>query len=388
MARIAIVPARGGSKRIARKNVRPFAGRPMIAHALAAARDAGVFERIVVSTDDDEIAEVAVREGAEVPFRRSADLSDDAAATVPVIADALRRLGCPPTDPVCCLYPGVPLLEPIDLARGLAVLEAGGCDYVFPVTAFESAVQRALRRGADGRTQPMYPQHAGTRTQDLEPAFHDAGQFYWGRAAVWLAGGHPHERARTILLPRSRVVDIDTPDDWIVAEALFEARRAAPPQSGLALRPVRMEDAALLLAWRNDPATRAASGDGDPVMPADHCAWLARLLADSDRSAWIAIRGLEPVGTVRAELDRSLGETTLSWTVAPGWRGCGIGAAMVRAVTARLPGRLRADVKADNAASARVARLAGFELVGEVPGTLRFARPERAPSGEASESAV
>jgi len=222
--RLAVIPARGGSKRIPRKNIRAFAGKPMIGHAIHAARDSGVFDAIVVSTDDPEIAEVARTLGAEVPFRRPADLADDHTPTVPVIAHAIRTLAGQGrvADLVCCIYPGVPLLAPADLRRGLDVLQAPGSPaYVFPVVPFPSPVQRALRRGADGRTEPMYPQYVNTRTQDLEPAYFDAGQFYWGRSEAWLQGLALHAHGATVVLAENSVVDIDTPDDWERAEALY-----------------------------------------------------------------------------------------------------------------------------------------------------------------------
>jgi pseudaminic acid cytidylyltransferase len=220
--RVAIIPARGGSKRIPRKNVRPFHGKPMIGYAIDAARSSGVFDDIVVSTDDEEIAEVARRLGARTPFVRPAALADDHTPTVPVIAQAigaLREAGHP-VDAVCCLYPGVPLLRAGDLVDGLSLLRPGR--YAFPVVPFPSPIQRALRRAPDGSTAPFWPEHAATRTQDLEPAFHDAGQFYWGHADTWLAGKSLHGHAVTLVLPASRVVDIDTPEDWARAEALIE----------------------------------------------------------------------------------------------------------------------------------------------------------------------
>lgn len=226
--RLAVIPARGGSKRIPRKNVRPFAGRPMIGYAIAAAREAGVFDRIVVSTDDAEISAVARAEGAEVPFMRPAALADDHTPTVPVIVHAMdeaARQGQEPAQ-VCCIYPGVPLLAAEDLARALRLLQDSGADFVFPVLAFASPVQRALQRDAQGAVRPLYPEHVHTRSQDLEPAYHDAGQFYWGQAAAWRAGRSPHQSGRSIVVPASRAVDIDTPEDWALAEALFAARRA------------------------------------------------------------------------------------------------------------------------------------------------------------------
>ncbi len=222
---LAVIPARGGSKRIPRKNIKPFAGKAMIAYAIEAALASGAFDHVVVSTDDAEIADVARASGAEIPFMRPAALSDDYTPTVPVIAHAIGA--CEAAGIVvrhtCCIYPGVPMLDPADLRAGLDILLAGGTDYVFPVAPFPAAIQRALKREDDGTTRPFYPDHAATRTQDLEPGFYDAGQFYWGRRDAWMEGLNIHRHGRTIVLPEWRVVDIDTPDDWIRAEIMFGA---------------------------------------------------------------------------------------------------------------------------------------------------------------------
>jgi pseudaminic acid cytidylyltransferase len=223
--RLAVIPARGGSKRIPRKNIKVFAGKPMIAHAIDIAIASRSFDRIVVSTDDAEIRQASIAAGAEVPFERPASLSDDHTPTIPVIAHAISeigKLGAYP-DAVCCIYPSVPLLRPDDIKAAYDLLASSGCDYVFPVTAFPSAIQRALRRNEQGRVSPFTPEHVGTRTQDLEPAYHDAGQFYWGATAAWLGGESPLAVGRTIVLPAWRVVDIDTPEDWDRAEALYAA---------------------------------------------------------------------------------------------------------------------------------------------------------------------
>lgn len=224
--RIAVIPARGGSKRIPRKNIRDFAGRPMIAYAIDAAFASGVFDKVVVSTDDAEVAEVARAHGAELPFLRPADLADDYTPTVPVIAHAVaacRDLGWP-VEQACCIYPGVPMIDPEDLVRAMAALEvAGGEGYVFPVAPFPAAIQRALRQCDDGRVVPFYPAHVATRTQDLEPSYYDAGQFYWGGADAWLAGLSLHGHGRAIVLPEWRVVDIDTQEDWDRAEKMYKA---------------------------------------------------------------------------------------------------------------------------------------------------------------------
>jgi len=223
---IAIIPARGGSKRIPRKNILPFAGRPMIGYAIEAALRSPVVERVLVTTDDAAIADIARDLGAEVPFTRPPELADDHTPTVPVVQHAItaaREAGWRVTRALC-LYPGVPFIEVADLSRALEQLIAyGDAGYVFPVAEFPSAIQRALKAGDGGRIAPFNPEHAATRTQDLAPAFYDAGQFYWASADTWLSGASIHQNARAITLPSWRVVDIDTPEDWDRAEKMHTA---------------------------------------------------------------------------------------------------------------------------------------------------------------------
>lgn len=219
---IAIIPARGGSKRIPRKNIKEFCGRPMIAYAITAAKDSDLFEHIVVSTDDEEIAQIARAWGAETPFVRPPELANDYTATVPVIAhgiDACRSLGWN-FDHVCCIYPGVPFIQTDDLRGALVGLTSGDADYCFPVAEYPSVIQRALKLLSNGKTQPFYPEFVITRTQDLEPAYHDAGQFYWGKAEAWLTNPKIHSSGLGYVIPNWRVVDIDTQDDWVRAEVL------------------------------------------------------------------------------------------------------------------------------------------------------------------------
>lgn len=225
MSKLAVIPARGGSKRIPRKNIRMFAGKPMIAYAIEAAYSSGVFDHVVVSTDDQEIADVAKSYGAEIPFVRPADLADDMTPTVPVVAHAIQACQASnwQVDHVCCIYPGVPFIRSEDLAEAFECLLVQGANYVFPVTTFPSPIQRALRRQSDGTTRPFYPEYVNTRTQDLEVAYHDAGQFYWGHATAWLQGLNIHAHGHSIVLPEWRVVDIDTPADWDRAEAMYKA---------------------------------------------------------------------------------------------------------------------------------------------------------------------
>lgn len=220
---ICIIPARGGSKRIHRKNVRDFCGRPMIAWPIRAAIDSGCFDRIVVSTDDDGIAKAAEEAGAETPFRRSAKLADDHTPTVPVIADAIARLELPDQIPVCCLYATSPFVTPADLGAGLERLINTDVPFVVSVTTYAFPIQRALRRDKHGRVEMFDPAQMQTRSQDLEEAWHDAGQFYWGRAQSWKsARGIFDVGAQGLALPRHRVQDIDTEEDWERAERLMQ----------------------------------------------------------------------------------------------------------------------------------------------------------------------
>ena len=229
MIRVAIIPARGGSKRIPRKNIKMFCGKPMIAWSIEAAKVSGCFDKIVVSTDDIEIAETAKQWGAQAPFMRPAELSDDYAGTIPVIRHAVQWLqeheG--PVDYACCIYATAPFVSAQDLQRGWQLLNGTAHDYAFSVTSYAFPIQRAIRITGQGRVAMFNPEHFMTRSQDLEEAWHDAGQFYWGTAAAWLAEKPLFaDGAVPVKLPRHRVQDIDTPEDWTRAEWLFKAMQA------------------------------------------------------------------------------------------------------------------------------------------------------------------
>ncbi|MEW6445845.1 MAG: pseudaminic acid cytidylyltransferase [Pseudomonadota bacterium] len=231
--KMAIIPARGGSKRIPRKNIRPFAGKPMIAYAIEAARESGLFDHVAVSTDDEEIAATARAFGAEIPFRRPSELADDHTPTVPVVRHAIefcRELGWSP-EHVCCIYPAVPFLQIGDLRAALRLLENGPGEYAFPVTAYPSPIQRALKLTPNQLTRPFSPEYEQVRTQDLEPAWHDAGQFYWGRTEAWLKGLNIHSHGMGLPIPNWRVVDIDTEEDWTRAELIYQALRGHGAQA-------------------------------------------------------------------------------------------------------------------------------------------------------------
>lgn len=223
---IAIIPARGGSKRIPRKNIKDFVGKPMISYAIRAALESELFSHVLVSTDDNEIAEIAKSHGAEIPFIRPAELSDDHTPTVPVVKHAIDQaeaLGWF-ADYVCCIYPAVPLIQASDLVAALQLLQhTVSTNYSFPVTQFPSAIQRALRLDKSGATSSLYPEHELTRSQDLEPAFFDVGQFYWGRCQAWKKKPLIHNSGVGLVIPSWRVVDIDTDEDWRRAEIIHQA---------------------------------------------------------------------------------------------------------------------------------------------------------------------
>jgi pseudaminic acid cytidylyltransferase len=232
--KIAVIPARGGSKRIPGKNIKPFRGKPMIAWSIEAARDSGLFEHIIVSTDDAEIAAVARHHGAEVPFMRPAELSDDHAGTTEVVAHATRwcREQGWTVSAVCCIYATAPFLDPGDVRRALEALEAGSWNYVFSATEFAAPIFRAFRKLPEQGVEMFFPDHFATRSQDLPSALHDAAQFYWGRPDAWLGKERLFDRHSTVLvIPRWRVQDLDTEDDWsraeIIAPAVMERRGAA-----------------------------------------------------------------------------------------------------------------------------------------------------------------
>lgn len=227
--KLAVIPARGGSKRIPRKNIRPFHGKPMIAHSIAAAKASGQFDRIVVSTDDAEVADVAKQYGADVPFLRPDDLSGDTAGTVEVIQHAVRYFADKGEvfEHVCCLYATAPFVTADDIAKALVLLESrADIDYVFPVTTFAYPIQRALRMDETQQVLMLQPQHQSTRSQDLEEAYHDVGQFYWGTADAYLNGrAIIGANSKAIVIPRQRAQDIDTEEDWRFAEMLFQIQQ-------------------------------------------------------------------------------------------------------------------------------------------------------------------
>ncbi len=223
---VAIIPARGGSKRIPRKNIKLFNGKPMIAWSIEASIQSKCFDRILVSTDDEEIATIARQYGAETPFLRPALLSGDYTGTTAAVAHAIEWLQEQQVavELACCIYATAPFIRAEDLQASLELIKLGNVDYSFSVTSYPFPIQRSIRITKNQRCEMFQPEMFNQRSQNLEEAYHDAGQFYWGRTMAWL-------KSKTIfsidsipfILPRYRVQDIDTPEDWAMAELMCQA---------------------------------------------------------------------------------------------------------------------------------------------------------------------
>jgi len=223
LGNIALIPARGGSKRIPKKNIRDFLGKPIIAYTINAAKQAGCFDRIIVSTDCPDIKKIAEECGAEVPFIRPEEISTDHATTNDVIKHAIGWLGGT-VEYLCCLYATAPFIRSEDILEGVEKLKDNpSASYALTVTSFPFPIQRAVKI-IDGRLEMFEPKNLLTRSQDLEEAYHDAGQFYWGRPEAFLNDvAFFSEVSIPIRLPRHLVQDIDTEEDWHRAELLYKA---------------------------------------------------------------------------------------------------------------------------------------------------------------------
>lgn len=222
---VCIIPARGGSKRIPRKNIRDFMGLPMIAYSIRSAANSGLFDKIIVSTDSEEVAEVARAYGAEVPFMRPADLADDYTTTSAVLTHALeyvRGQGLAP-EYACCIYATAPFIRSEYLIQGLDALMASSAHNAFSVASYAFPVFRSQRIREDGMLEMQWPEHRLTRSQDLPELYHDAGQFYWTKVDRFLENSDLYANAAPVVLPRHLVQDIDTEEDWKRAELMYKA---------------------------------------------------------------------------------------------------------------------------------------------------------------------
>lgn len=226
MSSLCVIPARGGSKRIPKKNIRLFAGKPIIAWSILSAIESNCFSKIIVSTDDPEIASIAIEYGAEVPFLRPDNLSNDVAGTRQVIQhsiDWFTQKGCS-FESVCCLYATSPFTLSTDLRLGLKLLmESVPCKFVFPVTTYVYPIMRSLRLDSSGHSSVLDPASACRRSQQLEEFYHDAGQFYWANSLTWCQNLNILDNGYPLVIPRWRVQDIDSEEDWIRAELMYDA---------------------------------------------------------------------------------------------------------------------------------------------------------------------
>ena len=223
--KVCIIPARGGSKRIPKKNIKDFCGKPMISWTINAAINSQCFDKIIVSTDSEEIASISKKYGAEVPFLRPKKISDDHTGTIPVISHAINfinnNIGA--VNYACCIYATAPFVEPSFITKGLEKIQQLNANYCFSATSFPFPIQRAIKIKSNGRSEMFYPENFNIRSQDLEKSFHDAGQFYWGKSSSWLNNKRIFDGDSVpILIPRYKVQDIDDIEDWQRAEILFE----------------------------------------------------------------------------------------------------------------------------------------------------------------------
>lgn len=226
---IAIIPARGGSKRIPRKNIKDFFGKPLIAYSIEVAIDSNLFDKVIVSTDDEEIARVAKSYGAEIPFIRPKELSDDFSGTDTVINHAIEHLKNEGEefDYVCTIYATAPLLEKEYLIKAYDAIKNKSVKYAFSCTSMPFPIQRTFKITQDRRCEMFWPENYMSRSQDLEEAYQDAGQFYWNNINIQSNEIMFGKDSIPIIMPRHLVQDIDTLEDWNRAEFMYKAIREA-----------------------------------------------------------------------------------------------------------------------------------------------------------------
>lgn len=220
---LCVIPARGGSKRIPKKNIKNFFGKPMIAWSINAARNSRVFDKIIVSTDDSEIAEIALSYGAEVPFIRPSELSDDYATTTEVMSHACKWANSIKInlDSVCCLYATAPFVKSTDLKDAYKILNSKKWEYVFTAGEYSSPIFRSFKQIDSGGVEMFFPEHFETRSQDLPNAYFDAGMFYMATPKAWVNNLRIFDtHSFPFLIPNYRIQDIDTPSDWERAEMM------------------------------------------------------------------------------------------------------------------------------------------------------------------------
>lgn len=221
MKNLCIIPARGGSKRIPRKNVKPFLGKPMLAYSIEAALATGLFDEVMVSTDDKEIAEVACKYGANVPFMRSEETANDFATTADVLHEVIDRYKKQGRnfDNFCCIYATAPMTQGTDIIAAFNRLIKSEFTIVYPVVAFSYPIWRCLDLAEDGSMQRHWPEFENSRSQDLPKEYHDTGTFYWYKTQDWLKG---NLKIGGIEVDEMTIQDIDTETDWKLAEMKYK----------------------------------------------------------------------------------------------------------------------------------------------------------------------
>lgn len=221
MKNLAIIPARGGSKRIPRKNVKPFLGKPMLAYSIEAALATGLFDEVMVSTDDEEIAEVARQYGAMVPFMRSAETANDFATLNDVLREVLNKYEEQGKvfDNMCCILATTPMLQPKDISNGFITLINSEFSTIVPIVEFSYPILRSFKMNDDNAIDYNWPEYAKSRSQDLPKAYHDSGTFYWHKINMWLTGKLTRGG---VVVCEETVQDIDTEQDWRMAEMKYK----------------------------------------------------------------------------------------------------------------------------------------------------------------------
>lgn len=227
MSALCIIPARGGSKRIPRKNIKDFLGKPIIAYSIETALKSKIFDQVIVSTDDQEIAEIARQYGAEVPFLRSQKNSDDFATTADVIEETLNNklIRIKNYEYCCCIYPTAPFINSQDLTLSHKLLSTEEFEAVVPIVEYTFPPARALTKLSNGLVSFIYPEHTTTRSQDLQRQYHDAGQFYWLKVSTFMKSPNLWpKKTGSIVLQNENVQDIDTPTDWLIAKIKYQLK--------------------------------------------------------------------------------------------------------------------------------------------------------------------
>ena len=222
---IAIIPARGGSKRLPKKNLKYFLGKPIIAYSIETAIKTNLFDRVIVSTDNPAIAKSAIKYGAEAPFVRPKELSDDFTGTHEVMRHAVKWLenSGEKIHYVCCIYPTAPLIEKKDLLKGFNLIKNGKWELIMAATNFSYPIFRSFKKSPNGGLEMIFPEHYNSRSQDLPKVYHDAGLFYWANPNIWKKKPKVYNEKNSIVeIPNYRVQDIDTFDDWKKAEIIYK----------------------------------------------------------------------------------------------------------------------------------------------------------------------